>query len=195
MKNELRPTTTIGDLCVFLQSSIQQWELLCCCQPDGSSLSWAIYWEISCHGSQAAAEVQTLFRWLAPPSWSLIGSHQPHTQKWHWVSLVMAAGLSVVSRKSVPFLGWGGGQEFDETKQRVRQTLLEEIQQAGWLRYLVMWLQSNRCPGSGCVSVCCYVSEGCGERRHVLQEVKVRMGESGGREGAWPGGGMQFVSF
>lgn len=77
----------------------------------GAALLLSAWWHkpelsyiLSCHGSQAAAEAQT----LAPPSWSLIGSHQPRTQKWHWASLVMAAGLSVVSRKSVPFLGWGG---------------------------------------------------------------------------------------
>lgn len=88
-------------------------------------------------------------------------------------------------------LGWGGGR-VDETKQKIWQTRSEEIWEAGQLRYLVMWLQSDRLPGSGCVSVCCYASEDCGDRRHVLQGVKVREGEG---KRAWPGGGTPFVSF
>lgn len=185
-RTKKQPTTTNGDLRVFLQSSVQQGELLSCCQRDGVSLSWALYWRISSHGVQAAVVVLALFRWLAPPTWPVVLWLVPTT-----THTKVPAGSPAVSRKSVSTCSWSGGA-VDETKQKIWQTRSEEIREAGQLRYLVMWLQSDRLPGSGCVSVCCYASEDCGDRRHVLQGVKVREGEG---KRARPGGGTPFVSF
>lgn len=42
--------------------------------------------------------------------------------------------------------------------------------------------------------MCCYVSEDCGERRHVLQEVKVKGEEGEGKEGvAWRWNAICFI--